>query len=120
MIFQTKMFNLSHFASRAQINLATCSFGGNSENINCAGHKIELHKLNHTGKIKSGQVRKKQITFQFQKGQILQHQQVRGLPLRKKYHAFFEEEQKANQTKCRVLKLQKDSDDELMCEEKSS
>ena len=46
------MFNLLHFASRAQITLTTCNFGGNGESINCAGHKIELHKLKHTGIIK--------------------------------------------------------------------
>ena len=113
------MFNLSHFASRAQITLTTCSCGGNSESINCAGHKIELHKLKHTGIIESGQV-KKQITFQFQRGRTLQHRQVRGLPLQKKYHVFSEEGQKANRTKYTELLLPLDSDDELMCEEKSS
>ena len=58
MIFQTKMFNPSHFASRAQISLTTCNFGGFGENINCAGHKIELHSLKHTEILKSGQVKK--------------------------------------------------------------
>ena len=61
MIFQTKMFNLLHFVSRAQISFATSSCSGISEGLSCAGHKIELHKLNHIGIIESGQVKK--ITF---------------------------------------------------------
>ena len=126
------MFNLLHFVSRAQITVTTCSCGGNGESINCAGHKIELHKLKHTGIIESGQVKmlnakKNRIngifslpTYQFQRVQILQHQQVRGLPLQKRYHVFFEELQKVNRIIHRVLKLQKDSGDGIRCVEKSS
>ena len=59
-------------------------------------------------------------TFQFQRGRTLQHQQVRGLPLQKKYHVFSEELQKANRIIRRVLKLQKDSGDGTRYVEKSS